>query len=118
VIVSLDCTHSFDMPPLMGLWMDVDLESSAEDVMTIHPRLDPLGAVFTHECEAVHFDGDRIVAVRDPNTVVPSIVDAFARAGAPALGRYLTGNTGAFWRRDGGLPVLADAPLRKLLAGI
>ena len=41
-----------------------------------------------------------------------------AKSAAAARGRFLSGCTGAFWRRDGGIPVLADAPIRKLLAGI
>jgi hypothetical protein len=109
---------ALDVARFITLWMDVDLESSAEDVMTIFDRLDPRGAVFTHECEPRFFDGDRIVARRDAIAVIPPIVEAFERADAPARGRYLTGCTGAFWRRQGGIPVLADAAIRRLLAGI
>ena len=56
---------SLDVARFITLWMDVDLESSAEDVMTVFDRLDPRGAVFTHECEPRFFDGDRIVAERE-----------------------------------------------------
>jgi O-methyltransferase len=113
-----DTLATFDMPPLMALWMDVDLESSATDVMTVFDKVDPLSAIFSHECEPPQFVDDQIRATRDPNTVVPPIVDAFERSSVSPRGRYLSGCTGAFWRRDGGLPVLGDAPLRRLLAGV
>jgi len=109
---------SLDVARFITLWMDVDLEASAQDVMTVFDRVDPRGAIFTHECEPRFFDGDRIVAQRDSIAVVPPIAEAFERVNAPARGRFLSGCTGAFWRRDGGIPVLADAPIRKLLAGI
>ena len=112
-----DTLSSFDMPNLITLWMDVDLEASARDVVTAVPRVDPSGAVFTHECIAPFFEGDRIVAPRGPNMVVPEIVDAFARIGAPPRGCYLHGSTGAFWRQ-GGVPVLGFPALQRLLDGV
>lgn len=113
-----DSLRDFEMPPLLGLWMDVDLESSARDVMAIHRFIDPLGAVFTHESDARSFEDDRVVAAHGPDAVLPIIADAFEQAGAPARGRHLFGATGALWRRDGGIPVLAQAPLHRLLSGI
>ena len=113
-----DSLRGFEMPPLISLWMDVDLESSARDVMAIHKSISPLGAVFTHESDARSFQDDRVVAPRSPDAVLPVIAEAFEQAGAPARGRYLFGATGALWRRDGGVPVLAEAPLRRLLSGI
>lgn len=110
--------REFEMPPLISLWMDVDLESSAIDVMAIHKSISPLGAVFTHESDARSFKDDRVVAARNPDAVLPVISDAFEQAGAPARGRFLYGATGALWRRDGGIPVLAQAPLGRLLSGI
>ena len=109
---------SLDVPRFITLWMDVDLESSAEDVMTVFDRIDPRGAVFSHECEPRFFDGDDIVAQRNAIAVVPPIVAAFERANAPVRGRFLSGCTGAFWRRQGGISVLGDGSIRKLLAGI
>ncbi len=112
-----DTLSAFAMPDLITLWMDVDLESSARDVVTVIPRVDPSGAVFTHECAAPYFEGERIVAPRGPNMVVPVIVDAFARIGAPVRGCHLHGSTGAFWRQ-GGVPVLGFPALQRLLAGV
>ena len=113
-----DTLSAFAMPDLITLWMDVDLESSARDMVTVIPRVDPAGAVFTHECLAAFFEGERIVAPRGPNMVVPVIVDAFARIGAPVRGRYLHGSTGAFWRQGGGVPVLGFPALQRLLGGV
>jgi O-methyltransferase len=110
--------RGFQMPPLVSLWMDVDLESSALDVMAIHKSINPLGAVFTHESDARSFEDGRVVAARSADAVLPVIAEAFEQAGAPARGRHLAGATGVLWRRDGGIPVLAEAPLRRLLSGI
>jgi O-methyltransferase len=86
------------LPPLMALWMDVDLASSARDVMTIADKIVPQGAVFSHECEPTNFSGNVITA--HPDSVVPSIVERFADLGDPVTGQFLYGNTGAFWRDD------------------
>jgi hypothetical protein len=112
-----DTLSSFAMPDLITLWMDVDLEASARDVMTVIPRVHPSGAVFTHECLATYFEGDRVVAPRGPNMVIPVIVDAFERIAASARGCYLHGSTGAFWRREG-FPVLGFPALQRLLDGV
>ena len=111
-----DTLSSFAMPDLITLWMDVDLESSARDVVTVIPRVDPSGAVFTHECLAAYFEDERIVAPRGPNLVVPVIMDAFARMAEPVRGCHLHGSTGAFWR-ESGVPVLGFPALQRLLAG-
>ena len=113
-----DTLSAFAMPDLITLWMDVDLEASARDVMTVVSRVDPSGAVFTHECLASYFEGERIVAPPGPDMVVPVIVDAFAHIGAPVRGCYLHGSTGAFWRREGGVPVLGFPALQRLLGGV
>jgi hypothetical protein len=109
---------ALEVARLITLWMDVDLESSAEEVMTVFDRIDPRGAVFSHECEPDFFADGRIVAQRNSIAVVPPIVAAFERANAPPRGRFVSGCTGAFWRRQGGIPVLGDASIRKLLARI
>ena len=105
-----------NIPGLISLWMDVDLASSATDVMTIADRLDPRGAVFSHECDADNFVNGEIVAYRD--SVIPSIMDRFSGFGAPVTGRFLFGNTGAFWRRREGVPVLSASVLQKLMSSI
>jgi O-methyltransferase len=105
-----------DIPGLISLWMDVDLASSAQDVMMIAEKIDSRGAVFSHECEAANFVDGRIVAQSD--SVIPSIVDRFSKLGAPVTGQFLSGNTGAFWRRDGGVPVLSARTLMKVMTSI
>ena len=102
---------------LIAIWMDVDLEASAADVMRALPRLDSLGAVFSHETTARNFKGDSIVAEREANAVIPPILDGFNALGRSPIGRFLCGSTGVFWA-DGGLPVLAAAPLQALLAAV
>ena len=102
------------IPPLMTIWMDVDLISSATDVMAVADRLDRQGAIFTHECTADHFQDGKIYA-GPPNSgnVVPPIIAALEHLGATVAGRHLVQQTGSFWRRDEGIPVAsADAVFR------
>jgi hypothetical protein len=101
---------------LISLWMDVDLASSSTDVMSIAPKIDPRGAIFSHECEAKNFVGGTIVAA--PDSVIPPILDHFKTLGTKPTGRFLAGNTGAFWRSDRGIPVLSAAALTKLMLHI
>ena len=50
--------------------------------------------------------------MRVPDAVIVPIVQAFASHGRRAVGRFVGGNTGAFWDSRQGLPVLsADAAL-------
>jgi O-methyltransferase len=93
------------IPHLMSIWLDVDLESSSADVMSIFRILDPRGAVFSHECCSANFVDGKIVAARHPDSVIPPIIDAFRSAGAEANGMFLCGNTGSFWRKDNGIAV-------------
>jgi hypothetical protein len=41
---------------VMGIWMDVDLQSSSRDVMEMLPRLPITSCVFTHECPPDAFE--------------------------------------------------------------
>jgi len=107
--------RDFCPPPLMCLWMDVDLESSAQDVMTIADRIDARGTVFSHECTPHNFEQDRIIANRSADSVIPPILDRFCAMNAPLVGRFVSGNTGAFWRRDLGIPVLSNRVLAAFL---
>ncbi len=107
---------SFAAPSLLSLWMDVDLAASATEVMSILENVEAAGAVFSHECEPQHFDDARIVPLTaGPNNVVPAILDAYARLGIPVQGRFVHGNTGAFWRQIGGLPVLNANALHHMI---
>lgn len=110
-----DTLPTFDCPRLISLWMDVDLESSARDVMTVFPNVDQRGAVFSHECDAPCFIGG-VHQEPGPNFVIPPIMKAYADSGAKIEGRYISGSTGAFWRRDG-IAVMPNDVLLGLLAG-
>jgi O-methyltransferase len=102
------------LPEVAQLWLDVDLESSARDAMAVLSRMDRRGAVFSHECPAEAFAGDRIVSERSPETVIPPILDAFADLGRPVAGRHVHGHTGAFWEAEVGIPVLPVSALLRL----
>jgi O-methyltransferase len=109
-----DTVPTVSLPQVAQLWMDVDLESSARDAIAVLPRLDGRGAVFSHECPAEAFVGDRIVSERSPETVIPPILDAFADLGRPVAGRHVHGHTGAFWDAEAGVPVLPTSALLRL----
>jgi hypothetical protein len=94
--------------------MDVDLESSARDVLTILPSLDRRGALFSHECPPEAFTDGQIDSERSLEAVIPPILDAFAAAGRVVAGRHVHGHTGAFWDREVGIPVLPTPALLAL----
>ena len=104
-----DVIPKSDVQSIAAIWMDVDLESSARDVMTILPRLDPRGCVFSHECWPEHFEKDgAITSERSPDMVLAPVNDAFTADNRLAQGRYLVGHTGVIW--DGTRSVPAPAP--------
>ena len=109
-----DTLPTVTLPQVGQLWMDVDLESSARDVMTVLPRLDPRAAVFSHECPPSAFTADGITSDRSPDAVIPPILDAFAASGRRVAGRHIDGHTGAFWDADAGIPVLPTPALLEL----
>jgi O-methyltransferase len=109
-----DTVPEASLPKAAQLWLDVDLESSAWDAMTVLPGLDRRGVVFSHECPPEAFAGDRIVSERSPETVIPPILDAFADLGRPVAGRHVHGHTGAFWDAEVGIPVLPTSALLRL----
>jgi O-methyltransferase len=102
-------------PALMCLWMDVDLESSARDLMVVADRLDRRGTVFSHECPASIFNDGEIVAVASPDNPIVPMVDRFDELGRPLKGQHVSGYTGAFWARDFGIPVLPTDMLFELV---
>jgi hypothetical protein len=106
------------LPPLSALWMDVDLQSSSRDVMTIADKIDPAGAIFSHETSALDFEGLSIISRSGSDAVIGPIVDRFAELDVELNGAFIAGNTGAFWRRSGGIPVLPNAALLRILASI
>lgn len=95
------------------IWMDVDLATSATDAMQILGLLPLDSCVFSHECGVENFGPDGVRHLSGADDVVGPIVAAFRREGRTPTGRFLHGNTGAFWDRDRGVPVLpVDALLR------
>jgi O-methyltransferase len=105
----------FHTPEITAVWMDVDLELSAQDALQVLPVLSPLGCVFSHECSPDGFrDGEILAPPRGPDSVVPPILDAFHAAGRRPTGRFVHGNTAAFWDRDHGIPVLSGDGLLRL----
>ena len=102
-------------PPLALLWMDVDLESSARDLSVVVEQLDPRSAFFSHECTPELFHGGTIVMSPNPDNPIPPMVARFEQLGRPVTGQFIYGNTGAFWPRNGGIPVLPNDQLMRVL---
>ena len=105
----------YRMPEVGCIWVDVDLELSARDAMRTLPMLSRRGCVFSHECEPAFFVEGRVEAPeRGPDYVVPPILDAFESAGRQPAGRFIHGQTGAFWDAERGIPVLPTDQLLRL----
>jgi hypothetical protein len=109
-----DSLRDFSPPPLMCLWMDVDLESSARDLASAIDCVDPRGTLFSHECTATMFQEGEIVAIPAPDNPVPPIMARSEALGRPLTGRYVAGYTGAFWPRAGGTPTIDTAVLMEM----
>jgi hypothetical protein len=108
-----DTVPKTDLQSIACLWLDVDLESSARDAMTILPRLNPKGCVFSHECSPEHFDkSGNITSERSPDLVLSPIKEAFTADTRRPMGRYLVGHTGAIWDDARSIPPPASAMLR------
>jgi hypothetical protein len=97
------------------IWMDVDLESSSRDVMTVLPALRREGCVFSHEASPSDFLNGHLIAARGPDSPLVPVADAFALLGRPIRGRYLVGNTAAFWEDGAAVPVLPYQQLLRLI---
>lgn len=98
-------------PALMCLWMDVDLEVSARDLMIVADRVDPRGTVFSHECSADVFRDGEIVSISAPDNPIPPMLARFQDLGRSLTGQYVSGYTGAFWSREAGIPVADTSAL-------
>jgi len=98
------------------IWMDVDLQTSSRTVMTILDQLSPQSCVFSHEVLPGHYGPRGIEYGNAADDVVGPIVQAFERVGRHATGRFLTHDTGVFWDRDAGIPVLPTDRLLRLVA--
>jgi hypothetical protein len=102
-----------DLHPIC-IWMDVDLESSSRDVMTILGRLPVESCLFSHECCPEYFLPAGIAGARGPDSVMGPILDSFQENGREITGRFIFGNTGAFWDRNRGIPVMAVQELIRI----
>ena len=109
-----DTFREYRPPQLMCLWMDVDLEVSAKDLMVVADRLDPRASLFSHECVADMFVDGEIVTAPRPDNPIPPVLDRFEELGRPLTGHHIHGHTGTFWPRSGGIPVLHHEALTQL----
>lgn len=113
-----DVLQSYTPPPLMCLWMDVDLESSARDLIPAADRLHPRSALFSHECEPAMFQDGTIVTSPRLDNPIPPVLDRFERLDRPLTGRFVFGNTGSFWHIEDGVPVLDNDLLMRVIAAV
>ena len=113
-----DTFRAWSPPPLMCLWMDVDLEASARDLMVAATALDPRASLFSHECTPGIFQDGRIVTQPGPDNPIPPLLARHEELGRPLTGRYIAGFTGAFWPREMGIPVLENEVLMRLVGGL
>jgi len=111
-----DTFRDWRPPQLMCLWMDVDLEVSALDLMVVADRLDPRATLFSHECTADIFQNGEIVTEPQRDNPVPPMLARHAELERHLTGRYVSGYTGAFWPRLRGIPVLDNDVLMKVAA--
>lgn len=101
-------------PQLMCLWMDVDLEASARDLMVVADQLDPRATLFSHECSSDIFHNGDIVSKPRLDNPVPPMLARHEEIGRPLTGRYVSGYTGSFWPRQGGIPVMDSDVLMRI----
>ena len=111
-----DTFRDWRPPALMCMWMDVDIEVSSRDLMVVADRLDPRGTAFSHECSPGIFDGGRIVSPPAPDNPIAPMLARFDELGRPLTGHYVSGYTGAFWPREGGIPVVDTEALFDLVS--
>jgi hypothetical protein len=109
-----DSLPQLEAPSFNCFWMDVDLSSSASDVMSVLPKLSKYSCVFSHECYPSNFVEGEIVSPLGPDYVVPEIKAGFLAAGRSPVGRHIGGCMGAFWDKDAGVPPLAAPHLTRI----
>jgi hypothetical protein len=96
------------------IWMDVDLEASAKDVMMLLPELPVDSCVFSHECPPETFSGSQ--PQPDASEVLPPIIDAYRALDMNPAGRHLGGFLGAIWADKSAAPVLGSAEIAAIVA--
>jgi hypothetical protein len=104
--------------PLMCLWMDVDLEVSARDLMVAAEALDPRASLFSHECSAGIFQDGCIVTAPSPDNPIAPMLARHEDLGRALTGQYIAGYTGAFWPHGTGIPVIDTNVLTDLLSNL
>ena len=111
-----DTVRDWRPPALMCLWMDVDLEISARDLMVVADLLDPRSTLFSHECSPGIFHSGEIASPASPDNPIAPMIARFEEMGRPLTGQSVSGYTGAFWPRDGGIPVIETDVLFDLVS--
>jgi O-methyltransferase len=102
--------------PLCLAWVDVDLESSAQDMAAIFDDLSPRGGVISNEAMGHHYDNGRIIQTSHTDAVLPVLLEALQTRFGPVRGDHLANCSGSLYAAESGLPVLPWAPLQRLLA--
>ncbi len=100
--------------PVGCIWMDVDLESSARDVMSLVPGLPAESCVFSHEMPPEAFAGGELHPGR--TEVLPPLVEAFTTSGRVPAGQHLAGLVGLIRSVGDGLPALSYEQIAPLEA--
>lgn len=108
-----DTLPHFNKNPVICIWMDVDLFTSAQDVAQILDRLPARSALFTHEFPPDGTSAGRVVP--EVSEVFPPILDRLESLGRKPVGRYLNGMLGAIWDAAQGIPVMPHECLMKLV---
>jgi hypothetical protein len=113
-----DTFRDWRPPQLMCLWMDVDLEVSARDLMVVADQLDPQASLFSHECTASIFNDGEIIAEPSPDNPIPPLLARHDELGRQLTGRYIAGYTGGFWPRKDGIPIIDSDVLMEMARSI
>jgi hypothetical protein len=101
--------------PLCMAWVDVDLESSAQDMAVIFDDLSPRGGVISNEAWPFHYEADRIVQQPGPDAVLPVLRDALEARFGPVRGLHLGNCSGSLYATNTGLPALPGVLISRLL---
>jgi O-methyltransferase len=107
-----ETARKFDKGPVLCIWMDVDLPSSAADVAELFDRLPRASALFTHECKPTVFESGRINPAH--SQVLTPIMNKFASLQRTVVGRHVSDWLGAIWDQEAGIPVLPSSCLLRL----
>lgn len=79
--------------------------------MKIADALDPKGTIFSHECQPSNFEQGSIIPIKSADGVITPILERFNDMHADLTGKFVYGDTGSFWRRHIGFPVLENTKL-------